>query len=40
MSVKIGIGFGGWPFPTADPDHLWEYRRPVRELGRGLSLAE
>ena len=25
MSVKIGIGFGGWPFPSADPDHLWEY---------------
>ena len=25
MSVKIGIGFGGWPFPTHDPDELWQY---------------
>jgi probable F420-dependent oxidoreductase len=25
MSVKIGIGFGGWPFPTQDPDELWRY---------------
>ena len=25
MSVKIGIGFGGWPFPTQDPDELWQY---------------
>lgn len=25
MSVKIGIGFGGWPFPTQDPDELFQY---------------
>ena len=25
MSVKIGIGFGGWPFHEKDPDLLWEY---------------
>ena len=25
MSIKIGIGFGGWPFPSADPAHLWRY---------------
>ena len=33
MSVKIGIGFGGWPFPTADPDHLWEYTDLCESLG-------
>ena len=33
MSVKIGIGFGGWPFPTADPDHLWEYTDLCETLG-------
>ena len=25
MSVKIGVGFGGWPFPERDPELLWEY---------------
>ncbi len=25
MSIKIGIGFGGWPFPDDDPEHLWRY---------------
>ena len=33
MSVKIGIGFGGWPFPTADPDYLWEYTDLCESLG-------
>ena len=33
MSVKIGIGFGGWPFPSADPDHLWEYTDLCEEYG-------
>ena len=33
MSVKIGIGFGGWPFPSADPDHLWDYTDECERLG-------
>ncbi len=33
MSVKIGIGFGGWPFPSADPEHLWEYTDTCERLG-------
>ena len=33
MSVKIGVGFGGWPFPSEDPDHLWEYTDTCEELG-------
>ena len=32
MSVKIGIGFGGWPFPTQDPDELWQYVDACEEL--------
>ena len=33
MSVKIGVGFGGWPFPSADPDHLWDYTDECERLG-------
>ena len=25
MSIRIGVGFGGWPFPKADPQMLWDY---------------
>ena len=25
MSIRIGVGFGGWPFPDEDPGALWEY---------------
>ena len=25
MAIRIGIGFGGWPFPDDDPEHLWRY---------------
>jgi len=25
MAIRIGIGFGGWPFATDDPEHLWRY---------------
>lgn len=32
MSVKIGIGFGGWPFPTQDPDELWQYVDSCEDL--------
>ena len=33
MSVKIGVGFGGWPFPDADPERLWEYVDACEALG-------
>ena len=33
MSVKIGVGFGGWPFPEKDPDLLWQYVDACEELG-------
>ena len=32
MSIKIGIGFGGWPFPSDDPEHLWRYVDTCEEL--------
>ena len=32
MSVRIGIGFGGWPFPHKDPGLLWEYVDACEEL--------
>ena len=25
MAIRIGVGFGGWPFPRPDPALLWEY---------------
>lgn len=25
MATRIGVGFGGWPFPRQDPELLWEY---------------
>ena len=25
MAVRIGVGFGGWPFPRKDPELLWQY---------------
>lgn len=25
MAIRIGIGFGGWPFPENDPALLWSY---------------
>ena len=25
MAIRIGVGFGGWPFPQPDPALLWEY---------------
>ncbi len=25
MALRIGVGFGGWPFAARDPDLLWEY---------------
>ncbi len=33
MSVKIGVGFGGWPFSDADPQRLWEYVDACEALG-------
>ena len=25
MAIRIGVGFGGWPFESPDPHHLWDY---------------
>ena len=25
MAIRIGIGFGGWPFPREEPELLWDY---------------
>jgi probable F420-dependent oxidoreductase len=25
MAIRIGVGFGGWPFADRDPKRLWEY---------------
>jgi probable F420-dependent oxidoreductase len=25
VAIRVGIGFIGWPFPSLDPDVLWEY---------------
>ena len=25
MVIRIGVGFGGWPFPDKTPNMLWEY---------------
>ena len=32
MSVKIGVGFGGWPFPEPDPELLWNYTDTCEDL--------
>ena len=32
MSVRIGVGFGGWPFPQQDPGLLWEYVDACEDL--------
>ena len=32
MAIRIGVGFGGWPFETSDPDHLWDYVERAEEL--------
>ncbi len=33
MAIRIGIGFGGWPFPKPDPQMLWEYVDAAESLG-------
>lgn len=33
VSIRIGVGFGGWPFPRKDPDLLWRYVDTAEELG-------
>lgn len=33
MSVKVGVGFGGWPFSDPDPGRLWEYVDACEVLG-------
>lgn len=32
MKIRIGIGFGGWPFPEHNPQHLWDYADACEEL--------
>ena len=32
MAVRIGVGFGGWPFPDRDPDLLWRYVETAEAL--------
>ena len=32
MAVRIGVGFGGWPFPEKDPGLLWEYADEAEAL--------
>ena len=32
MAIRIGIGFGGWPFPEKDPDQLFRYVDRAEEL--------
>ena len=31
-TVRVGVGFGGWPFPERDPNLLWEYVDACEEL--------
>ncbi len=33
MAVRIGIGFGGWPFETLQPELLWDYTLRCEALG-------
>ncbi len=32
MAIRIGVGFGGWPFPRPDPALLWEYADTAEAL--------
>ena len=32
MAIRIGVGFGGWPFPRKDPDLLWGYVESAEAL--------
>ncbi len=32
MSIRIGVGFGGWPFPEKDPQQLFDYVDACEEL--------
>ncbi len=33
MAVRIGVGFGGWPFATLQPELLWDYAQRCETLG-------
>ena len=33
MVIRIGVGFGGWPFPQRDPALLWQYVDAAETLG-------
>ena len=32
MAIRIGVGFGGWPFARKDPELLWEYVEAAEAL--------
>ena len=32
MAIRIGIGFGGWPFADENPETLWQYVDAAEEL--------
>jgi probable F420-dependent oxidoreductase len=33
MSVRVGVGIAGWPFPDQDPDSLFDYAQRCEALG-------
>lgn len=33
MSVRVGVGLAGWPFPSDDPEALFRYAERCEELG-------
>ena len=33
MTIRIGVGFGGWPFPDKEPQTLWTYVDAAEVLG-------
>lgn len=33
MSIRIGVGFGAWPFAETDPKLLWRYIERMEDLG-------
>ena len=40
VSIRIGVGFGGWPFPDQDPERLWHYVDTAEELVCGGVQAD
>ena len=40
MAIRIGVGFGGWPFADRDPERLWEYVDAAESLDIDSILAQ